>query len=340
MVGSFIKFGIGIYTFATTQLPIIIEGIIMWFRELPGKILEFFNTIITNLTTWGVNFFINAQTVVVNAVNAIVTFFSVMPGKVATFFGEIIANVITWGLNLYISAVQAVMNMIMAVITWLSTLPGKVQAKLTEVISKVSAWGINFVAKAKESAAKFKDAIIEGLSKIPGKVVSIGKDIVNGICRGIENAVKGLSGFFKKIADSFMNGIKDKLGIHSPSRVAAKLIGRHIPTGIAVGFIKALPEAMRTINKGAHKLIQGVDIPLEVNAPIDMNLGKSNSFDPLQTNTSTGISSSKGREKEGRGNTIVQFNISSLVIREEADFDKFANTFVKKLRLADTGGVV
>ena len=339
MVGSLIQFRVGAFQFVTTQLPIIIEGIIMWFRELPGKILEFFNTIITNLTTWGVNFFINAQTVVVNAVNAIVTFFSVMPGKVATFFGEIIANVITWGLNLYISAVQAVMNMIMAVITWLSTLPGKVQAKLTEVISKVSAWGINFVAKAKESAAKFKDAIIEGLSKIPGKVVSIGKDIVNGICRGIENAVKGLSGFFKKIADSFMNGIKNKLGIHSPSRVAAKLIGRHIPTGIAVGFIKALPEAMRTINKGAHKLVQGVDIPLGVSAPIDMNLGKSNSFDPIQTNTSTGgVSGSK--DKEGKGNTTVQFNISSLVIREEADFDKFANTFVKKLRLADTGGVV
>jgi len=265
-----------------------------------------------------------------------------MPGKVATFFATIIADVITWGLNLYISAAEAVMNMINTVVTWMSTLPGKVHAKLTEVISKVSAWGINFVTKAKESAAKFKDAIIEGLSKIPGKVVSIGKDIVNGICRGIENAVKGLSGFFKKIADSFMNGIKDKLGIHSPSRVAAKLIGRHIPTGIAVGFIKALPEAMRTINKGAHKLVQGVDIPLGVNTPIDMNLGKS-SYGPIQAETNNSRSSTAGRDKESKGNKI-EINIHGLVVREEEDInrltDSVTSALVKKLRLADTGGVV
>ncbi|WP_051599250.1 phage tail tape measure protein [Metaclostridioides mangenotii] len=343
MVGSFIKFGVGVYTFATTQLPIIIESIVNWFRELPGKIKEFFSTVITNLTTWGTEFYTNAQTVVVNAVDAIVTFFSEMPGKVATFFATIIADVITWGLNLYISAAEAVMNMINTVVTWMSTLPGKVQTKLTEVINKVTAWGVNFVAKAKESAAKFKDAIIEGLSKIPGKVVSIGKDIVGGICRGIENAVKGLNGFFKKIADSFMNGIKDKLGIHSPSRVAAKLIGRHIPTGIAVGFIKALPEAMRTINKGAQRLVQGVDIPLGVSAPIDMNIGKANTYDPLQTNSNISRSNITGREKEIKGNKI-EINIYGPVVREEEDINRITESvtsaLVKKLRLSNEGGVI
>lgn len=63
----------------------------------------------------------------------------------------------------------------------------------------------------------------------------IGKDIINGLVKGIGSMAGAVKSAAKSIADSIPQGIKKLLGIHSPSRVLAKL-GMYAGMGLANGL--------------------------------------------------------------------------------------------------------
>jgi len=72
----------------------------------------------------------------------------------------------------------------------------------------------------------------------PGNLVNIGKDVVKGLWNGIQD----MGGWLKDKVISFVRDkipgpIRDALGIHSPSRVAAAL-GKQVPAGLAQGIYK------------------------------------------------------------------------------------------------------
>jgi hypothetical protein len=65
--------------------------------------------------------------------------------------------------------------------------------------------------------------------------LSIGSAIVHGIISGIENAGGALYDTLKNLAGDALNAAKSFLGINSPSKVFAAVVGRAIPEGIAKG---------------------------------------------------------------------------------------------------------
>ena len=107
------------------------------------------------------------------------------------------------------------------------------------------------VAKLPEVGA----AILKALSEIPGKVIEIGVNIVKGLWEGIKSMgqwiMDQVSGFFGGIVE----GVKDFLGIKSPSKVFAEL-GRYTAEGFGEGFddkfsdIKKSMEDQMNFNSG------------------------------------------------------------------------------------------
>lgn len=89
---------------------------------------------------------------------------------------------------------------------------------------------------------KFKEGIKELWDNVAGwfgdkweEVKSWGKDIVDGIKEGIKEKWEALTSWFTKKWDSLVGGVKDFLGIHSPSRVFAG-IGQNMALGVEEGF--------------------------------------------------------------------------------------------------------
>ena len=82
----------------------------------------------------------------------------------------------------------------------------------------------------------------------------LGRDIINGILDGLKRAWDSLVRWFTNAWDGLVGGVKDILGIHSPSRVFADEIGKMIPPGIALGVDQALPKAIRDIQSGFSAL--------------------------------------------------------------------------------------
>lgn len=105
-----------------------------------------------------------------------------------------------------------------------------------------SAWNaILGIVKAAWNA--IKAAIIQPLedawnflSGWVGKFLSIGTNIVEGIIQGIENAAGWLMSKISNLAGDALNAAKSILGINSPSKVFADVVGKAIPEGIAKGI--------------------------------------------------------------------------------------------------------
>lgn len=77
--------------------------------------------------------------------------------------------------------------------------------------------------------------------------IQLGKDIINGLIKGLGQMNNALWEAAKSVAKSALNSIKKALGIASPSKVMAAEVGRFIPPGVAVGAkanTKPLTDAM------------------------------------------------------------------------------------------------
>lgn len=78
---------------------------------------------------------------------------------------------------------------------------------------------------------------------------SLGKSILDGIVAGLTNSSFGLHNMLAKFADNWVTGIKDILGIHSPSTVMRDKVGKFLASGIIVGFEEGMHNAAKTMAK-------------------------------------------------------------------------------------------
>lgn len=209
---NFVKDGMGeswdnIVAFFTETIPNFIQSIFDWFNELPGKLLE-----------WGQNVYTTVTTAISDMVTAAVEFISELPDKIAYWIGFALGNIVEWGSNLKQKATEAGSNFVSSVISFFSNLPGKMWNFLVNAVSKIVTWRANMIEKGKAAAKGLFDSVVNGLANLPNKIMSTGKNIVSGLWKGIKGAWSGLTKKVSNLAGNLLQGFKDALGIHSPSR--------------------------------------------------------------------------------------------------------------------------
>ena len=87
------------------------------------------------------------------------------------------------------------------------------------------------------------------LKKVPKDMVPIGEDISDGIAEGMRNKTGELQRTARELANKITIAFKSALGIHSPSRRLAEEIGLPAAQGIGAGFMAALPETIRDMQR-------------------------------------------------------------------------------------------
>lgn len=328
-----------IKNFVTQTIPQIAQNIVNWFAQLPERLGFVLGLVIATYIKFGIALFNFVTQTIPQIVQNIISWFIQLPGRIATCFNMVVQNTIAWGIQFGTNARIGVTNAVNTIVTFMSQLPGKVKDKFNQVISAAVAWATSFAAKGKEGATKFATRLYDELKKIPGKVKKFGKDIVDGILNGIRNAINGAANAFASFGRGIVNGIKKGLDINSPSGLARDEIGVHIPTGIAVGVAKAIPTAIRMINKSMYKMIDGIDTP-----EAEMNIGVSTSSKSntgvSSSNVSTENSSGSVSVSKGKGDVSFHFHIENMNVREESDIKKIAKELLKELKLSEAGGVV
>ena len=204
--------------------------------QLPQMFSDWLNNVISTVTGWVSSMASNAASAGSQFVGNVVSFITNLPANVASFLSNVISNVVGWVSNMASNATRAGSQFLSNAINFVSQLPWRIASFLGNVISNLASWAGNMASKGAEGARSMFDAVVNGLTSLPGRVLSIGGDIVHGIWDGISGAAGWLADKVKSFAGGILDGMKNALGIHSPSRLFRDQVGKYIAQGIGEGF--------------------------------------------------------------------------------------------------------
>lgn len=244
-----------IVEFFTVSVPAWIASLAAWFDQLPYKIGYTLGQALQKVREWGANVKTFVTETIPQVIENIGTWFSQLPGRIWTSLSQAVQKITAWGSQTAASASAAAANTVSTVATWFAQLPGRIWTFLTEAVQKLIAWGAEMVSTGKAKMSEVVTAVTTTLQQLPGKVVSVGSDVIRGIWNGITNMAGWIKGKITGWCGDFVQGFKDALGIHSPSREFRDEVGKHIPAGIAKGVEKTESVAIKTVQELSKYLL-------------------------------------------------------------------------------------
>lgn len=153
-----------------------------------------------------------------------------------------IRSVVTTVFNAVRSVVSSVMSTVKSVISsaW-NGAKSIVSSAVNSIKSTVSTVFNALKGVVSNAMSGVKSAIESGWNKAKGflegiNLFSIGKNIIEGLIKGIKNMAGAVGGAIKSVADGAVNSAKKALGIHSPSRVMRDEVGYWVSEGLAKGI--------------------------------------------------------------------------------------------------------
>lgn len=213
-----------------------VNGVVTFVQQLPGMVASFLSSVISSVVSWASNMASNARNAGSQFINNVVAFIQQLPGRIAGFLGSVISNVASWASNMASNASRAGSQFISNVINFISQLPGRIAGLLSSVIGQLAGWAGEMASAGARGASSMLSAVVNGLASLPGQVAGIGRQIVQGIWSGISGAAGWLASQVRSFASGILDGMKNALGIHSPSRLFRDQVGKYIAQGIGVGF--------------------------------------------------------------------------------------------------------
>lgn len=181
-----------------------------------------------------------------NIVDSVVGWFSELPGKIGYVLGYAVGTLIRWAKDLYDTVTREVPKIISNVISFFMELPGKISSAIYGAYQSVSDWANGMIQKASEVIPEVIDSFVGFFESIPERLKALGKNIVDGLYNGVKDAMHLVADKAGELADGFVKGFKDALGIHSPSKVFYA-IGEFIDKGLANGISAAKDLAVKAI---------------------------------------------------------------------------------------------
>lgn len=212
------------------------------FSQIPGKIGGQLNTALNNVTNFGSKTVSDIKTATTNALNAAKTNFTSMTTQIGNQLTSALTKVTTWGTNTLSKIRTSTNSAVSAAKAAFSLLPSGVQQHLSTCLSRVTSWGSQMASRGRSAADSCKNAVTNALSSLPDRIVSIGEDIASGLANGIRNGISWVADAARDIANRALNAAKSALGIHSPSKVFEREVGKFIPPGIGKGITRAMPK--------------------------------------------------------------------------------------------------
>lgn len=250
-------------------LPVIQSLFQSWGSAIQGVINAVFPFIQTIVTS------------VMNVINAIIS--TVLAAVNGDWSGvwEGIQNIVSsvWNgiQNIVSGAINAVSGVISSVLNGISGIFSSVWNGIKGAVS--GAW--NGITSAVSSGVS---SMMNFITSIPSKIMGVfsgagswllsaGKNIIQGLINGIKNAIGGAISAVKDAVGGIIDGAKSLLGIHSPSRVFDREIGRMIPAGLGRGVSENERAATRPVEDMVNSLLPSSIVrPMPVmSSPVPMN---------------------------------------------------------------------
>lgn len=235
-----------------------LQTITTFFSQLPEKIGYFLGAAIGKIASWVVNTAIKAKEAGTKFINNVVTFFQTLPSRTQTWLQNTIAKVSAWASNMATKAKSAAVNFVNGAINTIKSLPGKIWKWLQDTVAKVIAWGQSMVQKAKDAVKKMVTTVTDTVKSLPEKMKNIGKDLVEGLWKGIKNMGNWIKEKVTGFASGLLNGFRDNFDIHSPSR-ETEWMGEMLGEGLAQGISNNASSPLSALSSLSEDMLDEVE---------------------------------------------------------------------------------
>ena len=200
------------------------------------------------------------QAAVSDAVNQALSVLTGIKDQIAAKARDAWSQVVTAASTALSPLVSAVTDKVNAALSYLSGVRDTVEGKAREI------WD-GFISATESALDRFKDAVLtpirEGIDNIKSgvassvaRVLEVGRDIVDGIKRGIDTRLAQLKSSFWDSIRGIIDWLKGLLGIKSPSTLFAE-IGLNLMQGLAMGVMSGAGLVQSALSSAFGGLITG-----------------------------------------------------------------------------------
>ena len=195
-------------------------------------------------------------------------------------------QIISSGLKLMQGLAQGIANSIPTVAAKAPVIIAKLVSTIISNLPQILTTGIKIITQL---AVGLVRGIPQLIAKIPSMVsqiihaftstnwAEVGINIVKGIASGLTSAAKSLADAAANAASNALNWVKEKLGIHSPSRVFRDQVGKMMALGMGIGFEKNIP--VKSMSAGVKRAVGSLKKSAEL---ITSRSTSSNSVDGMR----------------------------------------------------------
>lgn len=241
-------------------------------RSLP-QVLQTGVEIITNVVNGLLQAYPQLIAIAGNIVTQFAGFVLQNAPTVLTAGADLLVNLITGIANNLPQIVSTAMDVVLNFTrTILDNLPQIIQAGV-EIVIKLAAGVISAIPQIVLAIAEINLKIFDAITSYDW--LTLGLNILEGIGQGIVNGTETLVNVLWGSVSKAIEWVMSKLGIKSPSKVMADLVGKNMALGIGVGFEDNMPTAeietavMSTVNAAETAAESGLQIDTQSTSQID-----------------------------------------------------------------------
>lgn len=216
--------------------------------QLPGNIWNWLTSTVASVASWAAQMGANALSAGSQFLSNVGTFISQLPSNVGSWLSGAISAAASFVGQMASNAVNAGSRFLSSIGSYISQVPGRIGAGLSGAISAVGSFASSMASGALRAGQQFLSNLVNTLASIPGRMVSIGSQIVQGIISGITGSIGKVGSAILGGVKDAISGVKNFLGIHSPSRLFRDQIGRNIGLGLAQGISNSQAAVMSSMN--------------------------------------------------------------------------------------------
>ena len=219
-----------------------------FFVQLPGNIWNWLTSTVASVASWAAQMGANALSAGSRFLSNVGTFISQLPANVGSWLSGAVSAAASFVGRMASNAVNAGSRFLSSIGSYISQVPGRIGAGLSGAISAVGSFASRMASGALRAGQQFLSNLVNTLASIPGRMVSIGSQIVHGIISGITGSIGKVGSAILGGVKDAISGVKNFLGIHSPSRLFRDQIGRNIGLGLAQGISNSQAAVMSSMN--------------------------------------------------------------------------------------------
>lgn len=170
------------------------------------------------------------------------------------------------------SGVQMILRLVDGIINNLPSIVSAAAQAIARFVSSVASNLPQILSTGIKIIGELASGLIRAIPNLVGKIpqiisaikdaflsvdwLSVGVNIIKGIASGVASAAGQLVDAAVSAATDALNWVKNKLGIHSPSRVFRDQVGKNMALGIGIGFEDNIP--YKDMEKQASKMVSRI----------------------------------------------------------------------------------